>query len=337
MTGRERIRALFEGKPVDHIPNVPISMMAASDAVGRRYLDYIRDYRVHSEGQLRFAEKYGIDHLSVISCPTVEAESLGAKIIYYDDQPPAVDETRALLAEKSTLVKLKVPDPSAAPRMVKILETARRLKEKSAGEKMVEGWIEGPIAEAADIRGINSLMMDLIDDPGFVRDIFEFLYEVEMAFAREQVKAGAEIIGVGDAAASLIGPGLYRDIVWDYEKRYIDTLHEMGVYVRLHICGNITPLLPMVSGLNADLVDLDSMVSVPEARKHLGDGQVISGNIDPVRVLRDLRPHEVFNALETCWNEAGRISYMAAAGCEVPRDTPPENMMQFRAFAESRS
>ena len=45
--------------------------------------------------------------------------------------------------------------------------------------------------------------MDFLDDPPFVTDLFEFIVVVELAFAAEQVKAGADIIGIGDAAASL--------------------------------------------------------------------------------------------------------------------------------------
>ena len=40
---------------------------------------------------------------------------------------------------------------------------------------------------------------------------------MEVAFARAQVEAGADLIGVGDAAASLIGPRLYEPFVLPYE------------------------------------------------------------------------------------------------------------------------
>ena len=46
------------------------------------------------------------------------------------------------------------------------------------------------MAESADLRGINTIMMDLIDDPDFVRDLMGFVVENAMQFAREQVRAG---------------------------------------------------------------------------------------------------------------------------------------------------
>src|ERR1019366_2922794 len=103
---------------------------------------------------------------------------------------------------------------------------------------MIEGWVEGPIAEGADLRGINTLMLDFFDDPAFVRDLFAFVVEMELRFAREQLRAGADVIGVGDAAASLVGPDIYNELVWPYEKKLVDGIHALGGKARLHICGN---------------------------------------------------------------------------------------------------
>ena len=108
------------------------------------------------------------------------------------------------------------------------IQAVSLLKERVGKDKIVEGWIEGPCAEAADLRGINTLMLDFYDDPDFVRDLFEFVIEMELDFAKEQVAAGADLIGVGDAAASLIGPHFYEQFVWPYEKKLIDGLHELG-------------------------------------------------------------------------------------------------------------
>ena len=79
-----------------------------------------------------------------------------------------------------------------------------------------------------------------------------------------------------------MGPELYREFVWDAEKRYVTELHRLGVPVRLHICGQITPLLGMLAEVGADMVDLDSMVAVKDARKAMGPTQCIAGNINPV-------------------------------------------------------
>jgi MtaA/CmuA family methyltransferase len=336
MTGRERIFAAMRGQPIDRLPNIAITMMKAADEIGVPYKTYALDAGAHARGQLAVCRTYGIDHVSGISDPAVEAADLGATVIYRDDAPPAVDDADTLLADRAHLARLKVPDPWAGPRMRKRIDAVALMKEGVDGQA-VEGWIEGPIAEACDLRGMSTIMMDFFDAPAFVHDLFAFVFEMEMAFAKAQIEAGADYIGVGDAAASLIGPELYREFVWEYEKKYVGELHRMGVPVRLHICGNITPLLPLLRDVPADLVDLDSMVSVAAARRELGPRRCLSGNINPVSVLRDTTPEIVAARLEACFTEAGRDMYAVAAGCEVPRDTPAANLHAMGSFARSRA
>ena len=102
-----------------------------------------------------------------------------------------------------------MPEPGNGRRMSNRLAAVAALKRSAGATKLIEGWIEGPCAEAADLRGITRLMLDFTDDPAFVEDLFDFVTELAIAFARSQVEAGADIVGVGDAAASLVGPTIY--------------------------------------------------------------------------------------------------------------------------------
>src|ERR1035438_5720063 len=118
MNGRERVLALVDGRPVDRIPLMPITMMFAADQIGVKYGQYVTDYRVLVEGQMRTAERFDIDLVSTISDPAREAGDLGAKVRIFDDQPPAFVESEALLADKSKLSTLKIPDPTSGGRML---------------------------------------------------------------------------------------------------------------------------------------------------------------------------------------------------------------------------
>jgi len=336
MNGRERILAVLEGRPVDSLPLMPITMMFAADLAGVSYGRYAADHRTLAEAQMRTAERFDFDYVSCISDPAREAADCGAAVKFYDSQPPAIDEANALLADKTTLARLQVPDPLGGGRMTDRVKAAELLRQRAGADKLVEGWIEGPCAEAADLRGINRLMLDFFDDPAFVRDLFEFVLEMELSFARAQVEAGIDLMGVGDAAASLVGPQIYEEFVQPYEQRMVDALHEMGVKVRLHICGNISRILPGIGQLGCDLVDLDSMVSIQQARQETGPEQVLAGNLNPVEGLRNSRPEAIAEALAECQRQAGP-RWVVAAGCEVPRDTPWENVEAMRDFARRHS
>ncbi len=305
MNGRERILSLLNGEQADRLPFMPITMMFAADQLGVKYRDYISDFRVLGEAQLLTAERFDFDYVSVISDPAREAADLGAAIEWFDDQPPALQEDRALFADKAALARTTV-----------------------------EGWVEGPCAMGADLRGINTLMLDFYDDPGFVRDLFAFAVEMELGFAKAQIEAGADLIGVGDAAASLVGPRWYNEFVWPLEKKLVDGIHAMRGHVRLHICGNTRKILEGMGRLGCEIVDLDWMSPLQSAREQMGAGQVLLGNIDPVAVLRNKPPDAVAAAIADCHRQAGD-PYIVSAGCEVCRDTPPENVRALHTYAVS--
>lgn len=332
MTGRERVLAHLKGEPVDRLPLMPITMMFAADLAGVRYGDYVRDHRVLAGAQVRVAETFGFDHVSVISDPARETADLGGAIEWFDDQPPAIVESQALLADKRRLAHMKPPDPYSGGRMTDRIQGVALLRERIGSKKIVEGWVEGPCAMAADLRGINTLMLDFVDDPAFVRDLFEFCVAMELEFARAQFAAGADLMGVGDAAASLVGPRFYYEFVWPYEKKLVDGLHAMGGLVRLHICGRTRKLYEGMGRLGADIVDLDFVAPVDEARRAMGPAQVLLGNIEPVGVLRNGTPEVVYAAVARCHREAGP-RFIVGAGCEVVRDTPHENMRAMCRYA----
>lgn len=333
MTGKERLIRMMEGQLVDRIPVMPITMMFAADHGGVSYREYVTDHRALVDCQLKTAEDFGFDHVSCISDPGREAADLGAEVVFYDNQPPAIQENAALLADKSRLATLTLPKPEEGKRMYDRICAAALFKEKAGDEFLIEGWVEGPCAEGADLRGINALMMDFFEDPAFVADLFECTLELGLAFARAQLEAGADIIGVGDAAASLVGPQLYETVVLPYEKRLVDGIQAMGGRVRLHICGNTSTLVNGMATLGCDIVDLDWMSPLAAARSAMGDDQVLSGNGDPVSVFRNGSREEVLQCLHSCVSD-GAARYILAAGCELVRDMPLEHVHLFRKISE---
>ncbi len=336
MTSYERVLGVLNGSPTDRLALMPITMMLAADQIGVPYGKYIQDYRLLVEGQIRTAENFGFDHVSCISDPGREPEALGAAVQYFDDQPAAFDERYSLLADKSALRGLKVPNPSDHRRMHDRLQAAALFRQRVGGEKLIEGWIEGPCAEAADLRGLNRLMVDFFDDPAFVRDLLDFSVVMELEFARCQIEAGVDSIGIGDSATSLVGPQIYEEFLHSYQLKLIGGIKAMGARVRLHVCGNIRKILGSFGTLGCDIIDIDSMVPLDAARQEMGPAVALLGNITPVAVLRNGTPEAITKALAECHRKAGD-RYIVGAGCEVPRDTPAANIMALRDYARSNS
>jgi MtaA/CmuA family methyltransferase len=218
--------------------------------------------------------------------------------------------------------------------MLDRVQAVALFKEKVANDRIIEGWVEGPCAEAANLRGINRLMTDFYDDPPFVNELLEFVTEVAIAFARAQREAGAELMGVGDAPASLIGRPIFEQTIAPHHKKLVQALRAMGVKPRSHICGNTTKICQARAQLGYDIIDIDSPVSLEHARKEMGPETIILGNIPTVAVMERGTADQVRAAAAECHRACGE-KHIISAGCEVPRQTPLENMVALTEYAHS--
>ncbi len=205
------------------------------------------------------------------------------------------------------------------------LEAIRAFRERVGGDVPIMGWVEGALAEAADLRGMVPLLYDLNDRPGWVEELLEFCVELEIGFARAQVSAGADIVGLGDAVASQVSPKMYERFALPYERRIFDAVHEMGALGRLHICGDTSHLLLLMPKSGADIIDIDWMVDLAAAAEAFGNAAVVCGNFDPVAIMLQGTPAAVHSATLGCLI-AGGERCISAAGCEIPDGTPHENL-----------
>ncbi|MBI5393976.1 MAG: uroporphyrinogen decarboxylase [Verrucomicrobia bacterium] len=332
MTPMERYEAALAGKATDQLPCHPITMLFSSHLIGRKFYDYVIDYRVMVEGQLRMVEQFGVDCVQTISDPCREVHDLGGKCTYFEDEAPANERQFALLQEKADLAKLKLPDPLGGGRMHDRVKGVAAFREKVGKDMSVQGWVEGPMAMGVDLRGMDVIMMDTFDDPAFVNDLFAFTMDMEIAFAKVQVQAGADTIGIGDAAASLVSEETYRTMILPHEKRLVDAIHAMGAKVRLHICGRTTHEVNDMGTLGCDYVDIDFLCDLTKARAAMPRTAIL-GNLEPSRYLLQGTPQSVYDNLAECHRICGS-RFIVGAGCEVPKFSPHENVHALVRYAK---
>ena len=325
MTPKERFYATVRGEPRDRAPVTPIVMQWAADYIGRSYRDYYLDGDVLADAQIAVANALNTDWVSVMSDPWCESSSYGMDFDYPADGV-GVPRNRVIesLDDAGRLPPLNLDDERPRGR----LRCIEREVTEVGDAFPVCGWVEGPIAQYTDLRGLEVAMVDLLDEPDAFHAAAEHLVAQAVRFARVQIDAGADVIGIGDAAASIVGPQLYHDLVLPWEQRLIRHIHDAGALVKLHICGDLKPILRDVVQTGADVIDLDWMVPVSLAREIAGREQTFAGNFDPAGVLLYGTPETIADAARECLN-AGGHRFMLQPGCEVPHGTPVDHMKAF--------
>ncbi len=334
MNSYQRVMNRLAGKPVDQIPNMGLVMMFAAKLVGVSYGQYCADHRYLVDGAFRCYEQFGFDMVCAISDPMREAEGFGAQVILPDEGVPYSKIKRLQTIED--VDTLKVIDPDSGRRMHDRLEAVRRMKERAGTDIPVVGWVEGALAECCDLMDMQEVFINMLDEPEAIQQLIKICTEQGILFAKAQVEAGADIIGIGDAATSLIGPALYEEFVLPYQKEMIKAVHDAGAKVKLHICGNINPVMHLIAQTGADIVDMDFMVDMDRAEKILPKDCCICGNFNPVEIMYEGTPEMVKEATRKCMALGRKNHNFVAPGCEIPKDTPIENVLAMKeALAEN--
>jgi len=313
---------MVQGQIVDYVPRTPILMHYAADFINVSYEDFAKDYSTLCKANIALLEKFKFDQLDIMSDPYRETVAWGGQISYLENTVPRCSSP---LSENKNLEILDIPSLKS-DRIVNALNAIDCFCEYGLNKYSITGWVEGPVAEASCLRGVENFMIDLLSDDYYACCLMDKCLNFAIEFAKVQIKHGCDTIGIGDAIASQLGPDLYNRHIQPREKRLISEIHKAGGMARLHICGDISSLLAGISDLGADIIDIDWQVNMMEARKQLGSKVVLSGNIDPVSGILNSNPIKIKESFRNIYKDIGN-PYFVNAGCEIPRGTPIENLL----------
>jgi MtaA/CmuA family methyltransferase len=332
MTNRERFMAALNNEPVDRVPLFPLLMYLAVDRAGITYREFATNSRALAEAQLLVQERFELDAITVCSDAFRVTADLGADMVFPESNPPFA--RRPLIESRTDLQALHRPDPTAhKTRMRDRVDGVAELARAVSSQVAVLGWIDMPFAEACSLCGVAEFMLLMNDDPKRAHNILSILTEIVSDFSVAQVRAGADMIGAGDAATSLISPQMYQEFALPYEQQVCRTTHEAGGLVKLHVCGDTTHLLDLMATCGADLFNVDHMVPLEKARDvYSAQGKCYKGNLDPVAHIMQATAEECHERAHKCISLARGTRYMLSAGCEIPAETPDE---VFRAFCDA--
>lgn len=309
----------------------PILMHFAARYNQTTYGRFASDYRVLVDSNIRCLEDFGLDAVGLISDPYRETSAFGAEVTFpYDGVPQC---RQPIIRSKEDARQLKNPDIYKSERTRDRIEGAREYRKRIGDVLPVIGWIEGPLAETCDLAGVNETLLNLIMDPDQVKILIDKTTITAKEFARAQIEAGSDIIGMGDAICSQISGDQYREFVKEKHLEIVNYVQSLGAAFKIHICGDITHLLKDLRDVKPDILDLDWMVDMGDAAGILGEGIIRCGNLDPVSIIEQQSEENLAKEVrDLCRKERGK-RFILSGGCEITVDTPPENLHMMRKIS----
>jgi len=192
------------------------------------------------------------------------------------------------------------------------------------------------------MRGMENLMMDFYDHPGFVRDLLRAIADFNIAQIRRAVAYDIDAVHFGDDWGQQIGlqmgPAIWREFIFPELKRMYGEARQAGKYVTIHSCGDVDELFDdLISiGLNCfNPFQPEVMDTAGLLRKYRGRlaffGGLSTQKTLPYGTAEDVRK-ETRRLLEL-----GREgSYILAPAHAVEGDVPLENMLAFIDTAQEQ-
>ena len=180
---------------------------------------------------------------------------------------------------------------------------------------------------AASLRGTHQLLYDLVDDPAVVQDLLKISLEATRSFGEVQVvRGGVGVVNVDDPVAALVSTSFADIYCFPYLEGLIWHLKEQGAGILLHICGDTKRYLGRMIGVGADILSLDANIDLAEGKAIVGDRATLSGNVATQNLCR-LGPDAIHEEACRCIeNAATGGRYTLSSSCEVPMETPAENI-----------
>jgi len=305
----------------------PILMHFAARFNNTTYGKFASDYKTLVESNIRSMDYFDTDMVSLISDPYRETSAFGAPIVFIEEGVPRC--LKHIVKTIDDVKTLPSPDVYKSERTLDRIKGAEYFQKLLKGSVPVSGWIEGPLAEACDLTGVSEMLLLLMMDPDFSNTLMDKCMNTARDFAKAQIEAGCDLIGIGDAICSQIDKNTYDLYVKQRHRELISFIHNCGASVKLHICGNTTHLLESFRDLDADIIDLDWQLDLDRSREILGNKIVIGGNINPV-LVQDKTEEEVYLLSKTLVDKFKDQKYLLAAGCEISVLTPHRNLSAMR-------
>lgn len=325
MNKKQKFEALCSGSlPVDETLFYPILMHFAAHFNGNSYGEFASDHKVLVECNIKCMNSFDMDMVSLISDPYRETAAFGASIEFIPNGVPIC--RNKLIKNIEDVINLPIPDVYKNERTLDRIKGAEYYQQQLKGTVPVMGWVEGPLAEACDLVGVSEMLMMLLMDEDFSNRLMDKCLILSKVFAKAQVDAGCDLIGVGDAICSQIDSDLYSRFVKDRHVELVNYIHSMGAKVKLHICGDTTHLLPEIAKLGIDLFDPDYMVDQVKCGSILGRDVVLFGNLNPV-FIQNASPTDISLACKEMISLKKGKKFILSAGCEITVITPPENLL----------
>ncbi len=323
MKGKELIREAIKSQPVDSVPWVPFVGIHGGFLIGKKADEYLLSPELIVEGTSKAIDLYQPDGIPVCFDLQIEAEALGCRLAWTEDNPPAV-VTHPLAGGKG-LSGLQVPQASAG-RIPVVLKATRKLRKKYPDIGLY-GLVTGPFTLGLHLLGTD-IFMKMFEDPSYIKSLLTFTSDVSRVMAGYYLEAGCDVIAVVDPMTSQISPDQFEEFIHEPVSSVFDHIRASHGLSSFFVCGQAQQNIEVMCKTGPDNISIDENIPLDYVRDICSKHQIsFGGNLQLTLVLLMGTPEDCQHHALECIDTAGPTGFILAPGCDLPMKTPSENLV----------
>ncbi len=321
-TGLTLVKKAFNRENVERIPWVPFAGVHAAKLLGIGAGEYLKSSGHIFNGVSKAVELYKPDGIPVVFDLQIEAEALGCRLNWPDNSPPSVISHP--LQEDIKIEDLSIPSASDG-RIPIVMDATGKLREKYP-DIALYGLITGPFTLALHLMGTD-IFMKMFEDPDEVNKVMSFCADVGKMMADYYIGAGCDVVAMVDPMTSQIDPDSFETFVSPYAAGLFSFIREKQSLSSFFVCGNAKQNIEAMCRCKPDNISIDENIPLDYVRDTaLANDISFGGNMRLTTVLLMGTTEDCQREALECMDIGGRKGFVLAPGCDLPMDTPPENL-----------
>lgn len=325
------LRAL-KGEAVDR---PPVWMMRQAGRYLPEYMEIRKKYdfftrcetpELASEITLQPIRRYGMDAAILFCDILVVPQAMGIEVQMKEGIGPWIPHP---IENEKDLNQIQMPDVKESLNYV--MEAIKMTKEKLENEIPLIGFAGSPwtifcyVIQGSGSKNFQKAKKFCFTQPKLAHHLLQKITDVTIAYLKEKVKAGVDVVQLFDSWGGLLSPEDYPVFSWSYLQQIIDSLQqEAPVIVFAKGCWYA---LEDMAKSGASALGVDWTISPKEARNRSGGKITLQGNFDPTRLYSP--PSEIKELVHRMIRDFGKDRYIVNLGHGILPDIPVENAGAF--------
>lgn len=186
------------------------------------------------------------------------------------------------------------------------------------------------------LRGMNEMMIDMLEAPGFVDDLLDAIMNYDLAMLRRFLQHDFDAVLFGDdwgqQRGLLFGARLWRRFIKPRIAELYGAVKRAGKVVMIHSCGKVQELFGDLIEVGLDVFNpfQPEVMDPYEMKRQYGDRLSFFGGMSIQKLLPFGTPEQVRGEARRLAEEVGRGGgLILAPSHDMPGDIPVENIAAF--------